>query len=285
MTFDFPLILTCLTLFSGIVVLVDWLWQRAAYGNADRGKLPTLIEYCRSFFPIFFIVLILRSFLFQPFRVPTGSLEPSIMPGDFILVKQFAYGVKMPVWNNTLFGKSGPQRGDIALFSYPVNPKLTFVKRVIGLPGDHISYIDKVFYINGKQMKQTFVKNTVDVEPDGNIPVKEYTENLMGIKHHIIVNPSAPTNNFTNLVVPKGKYLMIGDNRDGSDDSRYWGFVPEKDFVGKALFVWMNVDTKGTWNVLKWHIGWNRIGTNLSLSKTPTTATTPTKKTKTTASS
>lgn len=204
------------------------------------------------------MVVGIRAFIFQPYRVPTGSLEPTVIPGDLIFVTQFNYGLKLPLWDKKLIKISEPQHGQIALFRWPVNPKLTFVKRVIGVPGDHISYINKVFTINGKKAEQRYIGEFDEVLSGGRTrKVKRYLENLDGVKHYILVNPEVPSHNFKDLVVPAGHYFMIGDNRDDSDDSRSWGFVPEYDFIGRALFVWFNIQ----FDPLK--LRWHRIGTKL----------------------
>ena len=144
MSFNFPLILLSLMVFTAIVCVVDFIWQRVQPRQGQ--SLPLLVDYSRSFFPVLIIVFLLRSFVIQPYRVPTGSLEPTIMPGDFILVKQYEYGLRMPVWHTKVLPISEPKRGQIALFHDPVNPSLNFVKRVVGVPGDDISYINKVFF-------------------------------------------------------------------------------------------------------------------------------------------
>ena len=205
----------------------------------------------------------------QPYRVPTGSLEPTVIPGDLILVNQFAYGLRMPVWMKTLVSIGEPKKGQIALFYWPVNPRITFVKRVIGVPGDHISYINKVLTINGKKATQKFIGYSTDTNGGPTWRVAIYEENLNGVKHKIYVCPKGSVNcpsdsrphNFYNLVVPKGEYFMMGDNRDNSDDSRDWGFVPERNLIGKALFVWMSWDSSAK-NWTK-KIRWSRIGTKL----------------------
>lgn len=247
MIFDFLNMLSFLTIFAGVICLVDILWRWLRKIPTDKNTRPPLvIDYARSFFPVLLIVLIVRSFLFQPYCVSTGSLEPTIMPGDMILVNQYDYGLHIPLWNKKIVDIGEPQRGQIALFRWPVNPAATFVKRVIGIPGDHISYLNKVFYINGKKMLQKFIKNTTEVNDDDKTwKAKEYEENLDGFKHLILLQPDYhhPTQNFRNLIVPKGEYLMIGDNRDNSDDSRSWGFVPTRNFIGRALFIWMSWDS------------------------------------------
>lgn len=256
MTFDFLLVLLVLTVFTGVAALVDMLLGK------KRAKFPVIIEYCRALFPVLLIVFLIRAFIAQPFRVPTGSLLPTVVPGDFILVNQYDYGFKMPVWDKTLVKVGKPKRGQIALFYYPVNHAATFVKRVIGVPGDRISYINKVFYINGKEAKQKYIGMATDGDTMGNTwAVKIYQENLNGLKHNIYIRPNVPAHNFYNLVVPKGKYLMIGDNRDNSDDGRDWGFVPVQSFIGRAMVVLLNWDSKASKLTKK--IRWHRIGTKL----------------------
>ncbi len=264
MNFDFPLILLLLTVFTGVVTIGDLIWERCTVQKRPSGaKLPMLLEYCRDFFPIFLIVLVIRSFVISPYQVPTGSLEPTIIPGDLILCNQFAYGVNFPVWHKRLFEVGKPEHGQIAMFRYPVNEKVNFIKRVIGIPGDKISYINKVFYVNGKKMPQHYVGKMYDQDPSfANNPLQLdiYEETFFGVKHRILVNPDRPAENFYNLVVPKGQYFMIGDNRDNSDDSRSWGFVPERNFIGKGMLVWMSWDKLADWSK---KVRFNRIGTQL----------------------
>ena len=257
MIFDFLSILSLLIIFSSVICLVDAIWRRVKkFPQAKKAKpLPLIIDYTRSFFPILLIILVIRSFLFQPYRIPTGSLEPTIMPGDLILVNQYDYGLHMPLWNKKIVAIGEPKRGQIALFRWPVNPAVTFIKRVIGLPGDHISYQNKVLYINGKEMPQKFVKDTLEILDDGKTwKAKEYEEDLDDIKHFIILRPDRPAKDFKGFIVPKGRYLMIGDNRDDSDDSRSWGSVPLQNFIGRAVLIWMS------WDSQNHRIRWERIG-------------------------
>jgi signal peptidase I len=259
MIMDFLNILTLVTILAGVICLVDIILRakNKSKSNEATGKIkhPLIVDYARSFFPILLIVLIIRSFLFQPYRVPTGSLEPTIMPTALILVSQYDYGIRIPLWNKVIINVHQPKTGDIALFRWPVNPSVTFVKRVIGVPGDRVSYINKVFYINDKQVTQKFVKDAEEIG-DGNQtwPVKEYEENLNGIHYDVFVRPDRPTQDFKNLVVPAGQYLMIGDNRDDSDDSRSWGFVSTENLVGRALLIWMS------WDSQHHRIRWDQIG-------------------------
>lgn len=237
--------------------LVIWLVDKYCFLPArilKNKKEPLLVDYARSLFPIFLIVLLVRSFLFQPFRVPTGSLEPTVMPNDFVVVSQYAYGLRLPVINTKIVNIGEPKHGDIVVFRYPVDPSVDFVKRAIGLPGDHVVYKDKVLYINGQEMKQTFLRDGEDVEPTGNIPSKVMEEDLFGIKHEILLhNDGGETEDF-DIVIPQGYYFMMGDNRDGSADSRIWGYVPEANLIGKALVIWLSFDHG---------IRWSRMGTKL----------------------
>jgi signal peptidase I len=263
MNFDFPFILVCLTAVSGMVWLVDGLFfankRQPQYAADGKLKLPLLADYARSFFPVLLFVLIVRSFVLQPFRVTTGSLEPTVIPGDFLVVNMFKYGLRLPVWHTKIMKISEPKRGDIMLFRWPKDERQDFVKRVIGVPGDHISYINKVFYINGTEAKQTLVANATDTDDSGAIswPVKVYEEDLGGVKHKIYIRTDRPAEDFKDLVVPEGHYLMIGDNRDNSNDSRYWGFVPEKNIIGKALYVWLSWDNENH------KVRWDRFGDKL----------------------
>jgi signal peptidase I len=252
MNFDFLFILAALTLISGLIYLLDVLsWAKKRTANA---KPPLGVEYARSFFPIFLAVLIIRSFIGQIFHVPTGSLEPTVMPGDFMAVTQYNYGLRVPVINKKILPTSEPKRGDIVVFTWPVNPKVNFVKRVIGLPGDTISFMQGIFSINGKVMPQTFVEYAMDNNGANTStwPVKIMIEDLGGVKHKIYVCadlsqcPSA-TSDFYNLVVPANHYFMVGDNRNNSGDSRIWGFVPEENLIGKGQIIIFNWGDNFTW--------------------------------------
>ncbi len=270
---NFEFVLTLATLFAGVVCLLDVLifarLRRYRYAKAKEvrevlqpeeeeylsQKMPVLVEYARSFFGVLLLVLVLRSFVFEPFRIPSGSLVPTLLPGDFILVNKFDYGLRLPVINKTLVKIHEPQRGDIVVFRYPVNPKVDFIKRVIGLPGDTVSYVNKVFYINGQEASQVFQATESYLYENGTtIEASKLQENLLGVMHDIYQFPSRPADNFTNLTVPQGMYFMIGDNRDDSADSRYWGFVPESYIVGKPVYVLFN------WNSVTYNFRWDRSG-------------------------
>lgn len=260
MNLNFPLILICVIVFTGVVTVCDLIFSAFKHETLFiEKKRPLIIEYARAFFPVLLLVFLIRSFVAQPYRVPSGSLEPTVVPGDFLLVNQYHYGLRMPVWNKKFLAVGEPSRGQIALFPYPVNHAFTFVKRVIGLPGDHISYINKTLYINGKEQPQKFEGDVTQLNDFGQlVTYQKYQENLMGVKHDIFVRADAPIMNFYNIVVPKNDYFMMGDNRDDSDDSRYWGFAPESTLIGHALLIWMSWNS----NAAHWYddIRWNRIG-------------------------
>ena len=262
--FDLELFLLVGTAITGLVWLADKMLlgdkrrKRAlekSY-NASHGqnsvqesnktyREPWYIEVCKSFFPILLIVLILRSFVAEPFRIPSGSMMPTLLHGDFILVSKFAYGVRLPVVHKKILDIGLPQRGDVAVFRFPKDPSDDYIKRVIGLPGDLIEYKDKTIYINGEPMAQE--KNGVYQGLGLNKLMNGtqiYKENLETNIHDIMVRQ--PRYNQPVMEnVPEGHYFVMGDNRDHSSDSRVWGFVPEENLVGRAFLVWMNADFKG----------------------------------------
>lgn len=254
---DFLQVLLIITVCCGLIWFIDakfWASQRKlAFGHERK---PFIVEQARAFFPIFLIVLLIRSFLVQPFRVPTGSLLPTVVPGDFLAVNQFAYGLRLPVWHKKILKVGNPKLGDVVVFRWPVNPKIDYVKRVVGVPGDRISYVKHELIINGVPAKQTFLDYATDGDGHGNTwTVKRFEENLNGVKHKILIRSDAPQQDFYNLVVPKGYYLMMGDNRDNSDDGRYWGFVSEKALIGKAFLIWLSWDSSTS------SLRWRRSGT------------------------
>jgi signal peptidase I len=252
--FDFALLLVGLTAFTGAVYGIDRLLfakKRAARGpNVSE---PTLVEYCRSFFPVILFVLLIRSFLAEPFRIPSGSMMPTLLIGDYILVNKFAYGIRLPVLNTTLIETGKPRRGDVAVFKYPGkgpnDPKKgeDYIKRVIGLPGDVIEFHDNIISVNGVPVEQQSAGLWAhDRERPDQKGWYLRRELLPGREHDILQN-TAPTyapwiqNRWE---VPPGKYFVMGDNRDNSEDSRFWGMVPEANLVGRAFFIWMNWDTE-----------------------------------------
>ena len=253
--FDVPLLLTSLTILTGLLYLLDLFYFAKKRGATE--DMPWLFDCAKSFFPIFLIVLLIRSLLIQPYRVPTGSLEPTIMPGDFIIVNQYAYGLRLPVLNKKIMEIGAPKRGDIALFRYPSDPNVIFVKRVIGLPGDHISYRNKTLNINGEIAQQTDLGMDLEVGRGLYLPVQLKTEMLGEISHRIFIKPNYREFEEFDIIIPVESYFMMGDNRDNSNDSREWGVVPEKNFIGKAVGIWMS------WDHPNKTVRWKRIGNKI----------------------
>lgn len=265
---DFPTVLVVATFVTGVIWLLDaviWAPRRRAQaqsgGTTGEGaeasvKEPIIVEYAKSFFPIILIVLLIRSFVAEPFRIPTGSMTPSLLVGDFILVNKFAYGLRLPVTNTKFIDAGSPQRGDTVVFRYPENPDIDFIKRVVGVPGDTVAYRDKVLYINGKMAEQqpvgTYVGKGSGADMNG---AALKVENLDGVEHPILILRNRLDGDFE-VQVQEGEYFVMGDNRDNSKDSRFWGMVPEKNLVGKAFLIWMNWDWKAD-GVIQW----DRIGT------------------------
>lgn len=245
---NFACWLVVLSLVSGLIYLLDILFW--AKKRSPTQKPSRVIEYSRSFFPVFFIVLLLRSFLVEPFRIPSGSLEPTLLVGDFLAVNKFAYGFRLPVIEKKVLSITNPKTGDIAVFRWPPDPSFDYIKRVIGVPGDKISYHNKVLTINGQEMTRTFLGYTTD-ESSGRA-VAKYNENLNGVIHEIFVRPDVSAVDFE-LEVPEGQYFMMGDNRDDSADSRFWGFVSDEYLRGKAFLIWMS------WNGNTDIVRWNRL--------------------------
>ena len=209
-----------------------------------------IIEFFGGMFWVLFTVWFIRSFLWEPFRIPSGSMEPNLYDGDFILTSKYSYGIKLPVLRTTLIPTGSVQRGDVIVFRYPKNPSLHYIKRVIGLPGDHIRYERDHVWINDEAQPLEPTGETREInreygERSYRIPAAIYEETLTGYgKHRAQLYPENPNTRpgmvEGSLTVPAGHYFVMGDNRDDSEDSRAWGFVPEKNLVGKATFIWMN---------------------------------------------
>jgi len=257
-----------------------WVVDRVAFARRRRERAaadgrkphePVLVAYARSVFPVILAVLLFRTFLLEPFRIPSGSMMPTLLVGDFVLVNKFAYGLRLPVTNTKILDIGEPQRGDIAVFRYPLNPKEDYIKRIIGVPGDTIKVVGEDVSINGRPVPQTLVgeyrgtdKISIQMEENPNVsPVQLYTEELGGGTHstlhfryveayNCIGSGGTPTaHDGCEWKVPQGYYFAMGDNRDNSADSRFWGFVPEQNLAGKAFFIWFSL------------ADWHRIGTVL----------------------
>ena len=233
----FALIMVIVLTFTGLIWLLDiFILSKKRAANV---KEPILVEYSKSFFPVIFLVFFIRSFIAEPFKIPSGSMMPTLLAGDFILVSKFSYGIRVPILNYTMIEVDKPKRGDVFVFHYPPKPSIDYIKRVVGLPGDVIEYKSKTLYINNKKIEQTFVdKYPYLMNEIHHIEAKEFKEALGNVNHSILIH-DLPGENFK-FEVPQGHYLAFGDNRDNSADSRVWGFVPEHNLVGRAFFIWFN---------------------------------------------
>ncbi len=273
MNFDFALLLVLATALSGLI----WLFDSLAFAPGRRQKRqlaeagpslgstqkneshdPILVEYAKSFFPVLLIVLVLRSFIVEPFKIPSGSMIPTLLVGDFILVNKFSYGIRLPVLHKKMVEVGSPKAGDVAVFRFPGNTSLDYIKRIIGVPGDHIKYFNKTLFVNGKRvdLKKIGAYQPVDsANPAQNL--LELGESLQGVEHNILISLDRQITN-GEWVVPPGHYFAMGDNRDNSNDSRYWGFVPEENLVGKAMIIWMH------WNWNSGGVAWERLGTRIN---------------------
>jgi signal peptidase I len=222
---------------------------------------PWWLDWTAGLFPVILVVFLLRSFLFEPFKIPSGSMIPTLMVGDLILVNKFHYGVRLPVINKKIIDNNAVQRGDVMVFRYPVDPRQDYIKRVVGIPGDEVSYLNQKLSINGQPVELKSEGEFYDDDSLRYMPL--FTEKLGAVEHRILVQPQRnayygpdpkrfPLSENCRYSpegvvckVPPGHYFMMGDNRDNSQDSRFWGFVPDENIVGRAFFVWMNFGNLG----------------------------------------
>ncbi len=235
-------------------------------GDVEQAKRkllaqPWWLDWTAGLFPVILIVFLLRSFLFEPFKIPSGSMVPTLLVGDLILVNKFHYGVRLPVLNKKIIANNDPQRGDVMVFRYPVDPRVDYIKRVVGVPGDEVAYLNQKLTINGQPVPTQPLGEFYDEDSMRYAPM--FSELLGAVEHRILVDPKRPAffggdqKTFPMhencryqpegvvCKVPPGHYFMMGDNRDNSQDSRFWGFVPDENIVGKAFFVWMNFGNLG----------------------------------------
>jgi signal peptidase I len=287
---DFSLVLVAIVAVAGVIWLIDHLLlapARARAGSAAGREpgtvtVPVTVDYARSFFPVAVVVLLVRAFIFEPFRIPSDSMMPTLLDGDFIIVNKFAYGLRLPVLNTKFVQIGEPARGDVVVFRYPPDPAVNYIKRLVGLPGDHVRVESDQLYINGQAVPLT-LDNRYD---DGCYHNMRLSTEVIGAHRHQTLScltpddlSAAPTSSCnrrmernyqctesdarvapdrgdsSEMVVPPGQYLMIGDNRDNSADGRYWGFVPEDHLVGKATRIWFNWDLRRSGGPI-----WSRIG-------------------------
>jgi signal peptidase I len=262
MSLDFALVLVVLTLLAGLVWLFDSLFLRqkrmdeAARAGEEVDREPVAVEYARSLFPVLLVVLLFRSFLFEPFKIPSGSMIPTLLVGDFIVVNKFTYGLRWPVLNKKFVSYNLPERGDVVVFRYPVDPAVNFIKRAVGLPGDTISYRDKRLFVNGEPVGISGGAPLLSSDLKCSTPRADavrYREDFGTARHDILLHEESRGRD-GQWVVPEGHYFMMGDNRDRSNDSREWGFVPEENLVGKAVGIWLNFDLN------KGCADWGRVG-------------------------
>lgn len=260
--FDFEAILTLATLLT----IVPWFYIKFKYKKSDQGPEGVgghLMGFAYSFFPVFFFVLLIRTFVFEPFRIPSSSMMPTLLTGDFIVVNKYSYGLKLPVLHDTLIEIGHPQRGDVIVFRYPPDQSKDYIKRVVGVPGDDVFYDERTkhVYINGQLIEQETIgvyEGFLD-DLQARSRVIEKSEKLGDQPHRMLTINGVMNHsfNYTQLTVPEGHYFVMGDNRDNSADSRYWGLVPERNLVGRAEFIWMH------WRIPHFWEGLQRIGTKI----------------------
>lgn len=270
----FSIFLVILTVASGLIWLIDAKVfapkRREKFAQANNGKalpegtelpIPYVVDTAQQIFPIIAFVLVLRSFLYEPFQIPSGSMMPTLLVGDFILVEKFAYGLKDPVARHKFFDTGEPERGDVVVFKYPDNPKLDYIKRVVGLPGDTVSYSGKELFIKPACPTEKECAKEYKVERDflGKFeyqgrptPINQFSEQLGETSHDILINPrklddirryhEQVNTKIGEWVVPEGHYFVMGDNRDNSEDGRFWGFVSDHHLVGKAVAIWISFE-------------------------------------------
>ena len=240
---NFALFMVVALAVTGAIWLLDHLFlrKRRAVGVAE----PVLVEYSKSFFPVILVVFLIRSFIVEPFKIPSGSMMPTLLVGDFILVNKHTYGFRVPILNNTFIEMNHPQRGEVMVFHFPQDPSLDYIKRVVGVPGDRIAYRNKQLFINDQLVERSFREDYGYDAPGLNrISAQRFEEKLGTHPHDILIVGESPAAD-GEVVVPQGHYFVMGDNRDNSNDSRFWGFVPENNIVGKAFMIWWNFDNFG----------------------------------------
>ncbi len=248
MSINLALILTLLTLVSGVVILINrFAWKEPREYTGKPTARQTLVDYSRSFFPVLLFVLIIRSFVFEPFRIPSGSMMPTLLKGDFIFVQKYAYGLRLPVTETKILETGQPERGDVVVFRLPADPGTNYIKRVVGLPGDTITYANHRLTINGELAALEQIEH----------PTEPRFSEALGEREHAILILDPVSSRDGTYRVPEGHYFVMGDNRDNSRDSRFEqvGMIPETHLVGEAKRIWLHIDN--------WKPRWDRIGTRI----------------------
>ena len=244
---DFTFLLISITFLSGILYLIIKI-------SPNKFQNNTFIDFVASLFPILAFVLIFRSFLFEPYRIPSGSMIPNMVVGDFILVNKYEYGVRLPLSNVKIIANNKPNYGDVIVFQYPQDRSINYIKRVVALPGDYIEYLDKQIFINGQKYKLSKANNNIisSIDLADN---KLFIEDNNSVEYLIMKNNSRDQD--FSYRVPENTYFVLGDNRDNSNDSRYWGPVPESHLIGKAFLIWMHLNPNGSYSII------DRIGRSI----------------------
>ncbi len=253
---NYSLILTGLMFASGLMWLGYFIWVKLDQ-TAENKTLARWLATLGSLFPVLFLVVTVRSFVFEPFKIPSGSMMPTLLIGDFIVVSKYSYGLRLPVGNKKILDLGEPDRGDVMVFRYPEDPNVNYIKRVVGLPGDEVTYRNKLVFVNGEPMTQEQLGMWIGEGRNRNPPGRRpqlFGEDLDGVEHQIIIYPDSPDRQTRTWTVPEGHYFVLGDNRDQSLDSRAWDFVPEDHLVGKATRIWMH------WDCSIGCVGWDRVG-------------------------
>lgn len=248
----FVLFMIVILLLTGVIWLLDMLFFAKKRGINQ--KEPVIVEYAKSFFPVILLVFVIRSFIVEPFKIPSGSMIPTLLVGDYILVKKFAYGLRVPILGNVFLPLGRPERGDVVVFHYPPEPSIDYIKRVVGVPGDKIQYQDKQLTINGNVIEQSVVGDYEYLSRGLSVTTTIERKEVLGEVEHKLLASETPIpyqdsrmigyqmQEGGTITVPEGQYFVMGDNRDNSADSRFWGFVPDQNLVGKAFYIWMNFD-------------------------------------------
>ncbi len=266
---DFSLILFIFLVVTGLISLGyrllvegranDGAAMAAATEAGAEPRQPVIVEYARALFPVILIVFVLRSFIVEPFRIPSGSMLPGLQNGDFILVNKFSYGIRLPVVNLKVMDTGEPARGDVMVFRFPRDPSLNFIKRVIGLPGDTITYVGKQLSINGEPVPvEAAGEHAFEQVNMRGYSARRLQETIGESEHYILLDDRVERSRDMEVTVPEGHYFVMGDNRDHSNDSRYWRFVPEENVVGRAFFIWFSWKSESGGGV-----DWGRIGNSI----------------------